>query len=81
MSLHKLRLCDVKDFMTRVEFIKRIEFDREEFGRLKKRVEIGLSNLDKQINNKGKLDKIIFCQDMEEVATILSTLENQLKSK
>ena len=67
--------------MTRVEFIKRIEFDREEFGRLKKRVEIGLSNLDKQINNKGKLDKIIFCQDMEEVATILSTLENQLKSK
>ncbi|WP_289731409.1 hypothetical protein [uncultured Alistipes sp.] len=80
-ELAKLRLCDVKDFMTRVEFIKRIEFDREVFGRLKKRVEIGLSNLDKQINNKGKLDKIIFCQDMEEVATILSTLENQLKSK
>lgn len=80
-ELAKLRLCDVKDFMMRIEFIGRIEFDKDEFGRLKKRVEIGLSNLDKQMSSKGKLDKIIFCQDMEEIATMLSRLENQLKSK
>ena len=40
-ELAKLRLCDVKDFMMRVEFIGKIEFDKDDFGRLKKRVEIG----------------------------------------
>ena len=73
--------CDVKDFMMRVEFIGKIEFDKDDFGRLKKRVEIGLNNLDKQMSNRGKLDKVIFCQDMEEIASMLSRLENQLKSK
>lgn len=80
-ELAKLRLCDVKDFMMRVEFIGKIEYDKDNFGRLKKRVEIGLNNLDKQMSNKGKLDKVIFCQDMEEIASMLSRLENQLKSK
>ena len=80
-ELAKLRLCDVKDFMMRVEFIGKIEFDKDDFGRLKKRVEIGLNNLDKQMSNRGKLDKVIFCQDMEEIASMLSRLENQLKSK
>lgn len=80
-ELAKLRLCDVKDFMTRVEFIEKIEFDKDDFGRLKKRVEIGLNNLDKQMGGKGRLDKVVFCQDMEEIASMLSRLENQLKSK
>lgn len=80
-ELAKLRLCDVKDFMMRVEFIGKIELDIEEFGRLKKRVEIDLNSIDKQISNKAKLDKIIFCQDMEEIASMLSRIENQLKSK
>lgn len=80
-ELAKLRLCDVKDFMMRVEFIGKIEFDVEEFGRLKKRVEIDLNSIDKQLSNKAKLDKIIFCQDMEEIASMLSRIENQLKSK
>lgn len=80
-ELAKLRLCDVKDFMVRVEYIPKIELDKEEFGRLKKRVEIGLNNLDKQMSCKGKLDKVVFCQDMEEMASLLSRLENQLKSK
>ena len=80
-ELAKLRLCDVKDFMMRVEFIGKIEYDKDNFGRLKKLVEIGLNNLDKQMSSKGKLDKVIFCQDMEEIASMLSRLENQLKSK
>lgn len=80
-ELAKLRLCDVKDFMMRVEFIGNIEFDKDNFRRLKKRVEIGLNSIDKHISNKGKLDKIVFCQDMEEIASMLSQLENQLKSK
>lgn len=80
-ELAKLRLCDVKDFMMRIEFISNIKFDKDDFGRLKKRVEIGLNNLDKQMSNKGKLDKVVFCQDMEEIASMLSQLENQLKSK
>ena len=67
--------------MMRVEFIGKIELDIEEFGRLKKRVEIDLNSIDKQISNKAKLDKIIFCQDMEEIASMLSRIENQLKSK
>ena len=67
--------------MTRVEFIEKIEFDKDDFGRLKKRVEIGLNNLDKQMGGKGRLDKVVFCQDMEEIASMLSRLENQLKSK
>ena len=79
-ELAKLRLCDVKDFMMRVEFIGKIEFDKDDFGRLKKRVEIGLNNIDKQMSNRGRLDKIVFCQDMEEIASMLSRLENQLKS-
>ena len=33
------------------------------------------------MSNKAKLDKIIFCQDMEEIASMLSRIENQLKSK
>lgn len=80
-ELAKLRLCDVKDFMMRVEFIGKIEFDIEKFEQLKKRVEIGLNNLDNQISNKRELDKVIFCQDMEEIASMLSRIENQLKSK
>lgn len=72
-ELAKLRL--------RVEFIGKIELDIEEFGRLKKRVEIDLNSIDKQMSNKAKLDKIIFCQDMEEIASMLSRIENQLKSK
>lgn len=80
-ELAKLRLCDVKDFMMRVEFIGKIELDIEEFGRLKKRVEIDLNSIDKQLSNKARLDKIIFCQDMEEIASMLSRIENQLKSK
>ena len=72
-ELAKLRLCDVKDFMMRVEFIGKIELDIEEFGRLKKRVEIDLNSIDKQMSNKAKLDKIIFCQDMEEIASMLSS--------
>lgn len=80
-ELAKLRLCDVKDFMARVEFIESIKFDKEKFEQLQKRVEIGLRNLDKQISRKNNLDKIVFCQDMEETASMLSRLENQLKSK
>lgn len=80
-ELAKLRLCDVKDVMMRIEFIEKINLDKEEFNKLRNRVEIGLNNLDKQIGDKCAIEKDVFCKDMEEVATMLGRLESQLKSK
>lgn len=77
----KIRLCDVKDFMTRIEYIKDLDYNKEVFKKLRKRIEINLSNLDKQISNNIVINKIIFCSDMEEIASMLSKLENQLKTK
>lgn len=67
--------------MTRIEYIKDLDYNTEAFKKLRKRIEINLSNLDKQINNNIVINKIIFCSDMEEIASMLSKLENQLKTK
>ena len=62
-------------------FITNLDYNTEAFKKLRKRIEINLSNLDKQINNNIVINKIIFCSDMEEIASMLSKLENQLKTK
>ena len=75
-----LSISDMAKIVTTIRIIGEY-INSEKYELAKKRVEIDLNSIDKQMSNKAKLDKIIFCQDMEEIASMLSRIENQLKSK
>lgn len=80
-ELAMLRLCEIKDFMMRIKYVSNITYDESELNKLINMVILHLNNLNKQINNIKDIDKIVFCRDLENAATVLTNLEYQLKNK
>lgn len=80
-ELAKLKLCDVKDVLLKIDYIGEVVFDKSHFRNLKETINLDLYNLDEQINNKKEIDKSVFCRDMEKITTMFNNIENQLKSK
>ena len=80
-ELAMLRLCEVKDFMMRIKYVSNITYNEEELSRLINMTILHLNNLNKQINKIKDIDKIVFCRDLENIASVLINLEYQLKNK
>lgn len=80
-ELAMLRLCEVKDFMMRIKYVSNITYNEEELNKLINMTILHLNNLNKQINKIKDIDKIVFCRDLENIASVLINLEYQLKNK
>ena len=80
-ELVKYRLCEVKDVMARVKLLDGFGDELGIVGQHMVRISMNMKNLDKQIAGKAHINKLVFCQDMEDIASTLSNIENQLKNK
>ena len=81
MEMARLRLGDIKDFMTKIGYIRDLDIDQYKHGRLINTLEANLNCLDQDINQTQKVDKVVFCNDLEKVASFLMSIENELKAK
>lgn len=81
MELARLRLGDVKDFMTKIGYIEDLKYDKHTYKRLINSLESNINSLEQDINNTQKVDKNIFAKDLESVVSFLMEVENKLKSK
>ena len=81
MELARLRLGDVKDFMSAIGFIDDIDYDKSIYKKLVNTLESNLNSLEQEINKTQSLDKNVFSKDIEKVVSFLMEVENKLKSK
>ena len=81
MELARLRLGDVKDFMSKIGYIEDLRYDKSSYKRLINSLEININSLEQEINQTQKVDKNVFAKDIESVATFLIEVENKLKSQ
>lgn len=81
VEMARLRLSDVKDFMSRIGYITDLEYDKNKYKKLINTLEANLNSLELDINRSQKLDKNIICTELEKVASFLTDIENNLKSK
>lgn len=81
MELARLRLGDVKDFMSAIGFIDDLDYDKSIYKKLVNTLESNLNSLEQEINKTQSLDKNVFSKDIEKVVSFLMEVENKLKSK
>lgn len=81
MELARLRLSDVKDFISEVGYIDGLNFDKSVYKKLVNSIDANLNSLEQTINDTQKVDKDVFSRDIEKVVTFLIDIENKLKSK
>lgn len=81
MELARLRLGDVKDFMSKIGYIEDLRYDKSSYKRLINSLELNINSLEQEINQTQKVDKNVFAKDIESVATFLIEVENKLKSQ
>lgn len=72
------RICDIKDFLDKVDFLGTREIDKNALTRFKNKLDMNMDSLEKQCNKKGSLDKEGFMQDMEGLISLLNRADNQL---
>lgn len=81
LELARIRLSDVKDFMGRIGYIDDLEYDKSKYKKLINSLEANLNSIEQKINANQEVDKLVFCKDIERVATFLIDVENNLKSR
>lgn len=80
-EMARLRLGDVKDFMSKIGYIDDLEYDINTYKRLINSLEANLNSIELEINKTQLIDKNVFCKDLEKVASFLMDIENKLKSR
>lgn len=81
MELARLRLGDIKDFISEIGYIDGLNFDRTNYKKLVNSIDANLYSLEQTINGTHNVDKDVFSRDIEKVVTFLIDIENKLKSK
>lgn len=81
MELARIRLGDVKDFISEIGYIEGLCFDRVVYRKLVNSIDANLYSLEQTIHGTQKVDKDVFSRDIEKVVTFLIDIENKLKSK
>lgn len=81
MELARLRLSDVKDFMSKIGYITDLTYDKNTYKRLVNSIEANMNSLEIEINSNQPVDRNVLSKDLESVASFLIDVENKLKSK
>jgi len=79
-ELANIRICDTKDFLAKIPTIQNINYDEKSLKKIKARVEDNMNALNRQIYDRFPLNTMTFIADMEELASFLDIILNQLKS-
>lgn len=81
IEMARLRLGDVKDFMSKIGYIDDLDYDNYTYKRLINSLEANLNSIEQEMNKTQLIDKNVFCKDLEKVASFLMDVENKLKSR
>lgn len=79
-ELARLKLGDVKDFLSEIGYIEGLTYDKSLYKKLVNSMESNMYSLEQAIHGTQLVDKNIFCKDVERVVAFLIDVENKLKS-
>ena len=81
LELARLRLGDIKDFMSEIGYIDGLDYDKNSYRKLVITLEGNLHSIEQDINGTQFIDKNVFSKELERVVSFLMEVENKLKSK
>lgn len=74
------RISDIKDFLDRIHFLNSMNVESSSFSRFKNKLDMNMSDLERQLARSVSLDKETFMKDMEELISLLIQVDNTIKN-